>query len=142
VLRLARLAHLLAVDGPLALDQRLVHLLTPHRHGRRGGDVHRDVAHQLLEGVVARHEVGLAVHLHQHADLATHVDVAADRALARLARSALGRLRRALGTQDVDRRLHVAVRLLQRPLHSIIPAPVRSRSSLTSFAVIAIPSRR
>ncbi len=26
-------------------------------------------------------------------------------------------------------------------LHSIIPAPVRSRSSLTSFAVIAIPSR-
>ncbi len=42
------------------------------------GDVHRDVAAQLDETFVARDEVGLAVDLDEHADLAAGMDVARD----------------------------------------------------------------
>jgi hypothetical protein len=34
-----------------------------------GGDLHGQVLHQFLEVVGARHEIGLAVHFHQHAQL-------------------------------------------------------------------------
>ena len=55
------------------------------------GDLHRDVVHQFLEIVRARHEVGLAVDLHQNAQLGAGMDVAADHALPRRARGLLGR---------------------------------------------------
>ena len=44
--------------------------------GAGGRDVQRDVARELQEVVVARDEVGLAVDLDEHADLAVGVDVA------------------------------------------------------------------
>ena len=69
--------------------------------GRR--DVHRDVAHQLLELVGAGHEVGLAVDLDQDADLAAAVDVGADRAFGRDPAGLLGRRGEALLAQRVDR---------------------------------------
>src|SRR5690606_19443213 len=69
-----------------------------------------------LELVVSGDEVGLAVHLHQDADAAAHVDVAADGALRGLASGALGRLGRTLGPEQVDRLLHVAARVGQRRL--------------------------
>src|ERR1035438_4063491 len=46
-----------------------------------GGDVHGDIVHQFLEIGVARHEIGLAVDFHQHAELAARMDVTADQAL-------------------------------------------------------------
>ena len=50
--------------------------------GIGGGDVHRDLLDERGELIRARDEVRFAVHLDEHADLAAHVDVAADRALA------------------------------------------------------------
>ena len=109
-----------------------------HRQRVRRGDVHREVAHQRLELLGARHEVRLAVHLHQHADLAAHVDVAADRALACVSRPA----RFAAFAAPFARRMSTAASMSppvssSALLHSIIPAPVRSRSSFTCFAVIS-----
>ena len=57
------------------------------RIGRR--DVHRDVAHQFLKIVRAGHEIGLAVHFHQHAQLRAGVNVGTDQSLLRGARGLL-----------------------------------------------------
>src|SRR5674476_1356686 len=66
---------LLGVDGLLADDDVFRHLVArdPARRGR--GDVHGEVVGELLEGIAARHEVGLHADLHEHADLAAGVDV-------------------------------------------------------------------
>src|SRR5579883_938576 len=45
------------------------------------GDVHRDIVHQLFEIIGARDEVGFAVDLNHHAELAAGMDVAADETL-------------------------------------------------------------
>src|SRR5690606_19119957 len=74
------------------------------------------ITDQRLEVFRPRHEVRLAVDLDQHPDLAAHVDVAADRTLARFPARTLRRLRGALRAQEVDRLLHVPARLLQRLL--------------------------
>ena len=79
------------------------------RVGRR--HVHRDFLHELLEALGAGHEVGLAVHFHEHADLAAHVDVAADHALRRVPAGALGGLGQAALAQHRDRLVHVAAAL-------------------------------
>ena len=47
-------------------------------HAGAGGDLHGDVAQQLLEHVTAGDEVGLAVHFHQHTHAGSGVDVTAD----------------------------------------------------------------
>ena len=79
-------------------------------------DVDRDLAGELLEVVVAGDEVGLALDLDQHADLAAGVDVGGDDALARcLARALRGR-GLALDSQELDRLVGVAIGLLQRGL--------------------------
>ena len=54
-----------------------------------GGHLHGQILHQLLKVVGARHEIGLAVHFHQHAQLRAGMDVAADDALPRGARGFL-----------------------------------------------------
>src|SRR5262249_30469406 len=77
------------------------------------GDVEGDVADELLEVLVARDEVRLAVDLHQHADLAAGMDVARHRALGRGATASLGGLRLALHAQDLDGLLHIAALLGQ-----------------------------
>jgi hypothetical protein len=55
---------------------------------RRFGEAVR----QFLELLVARHEVGLAVHFHERADAAACVDVRLDEALAYLAARERGEL--------------------------------------------------
>src|SRR3954469_19474639 len=72
---------LLLEDPLLGLAQLGRDLVLGHVLRRRGGDVQRDVTRELLEVGVLRDEVGLAVDLHEHADLARRVDVALDRAL-------------------------------------------------------------
>jgi hypothetical protein len=74
-----------------------------------GRDVHGDVVHQFLEVVGARHEIALAIHLDQHANLASGMDVAGHRAFAGHARSFLRRHRNALLAQDHDRLLHITL---------------------------------
>ena len=71
---------------------------------------------ELLEVVGARDEVGLAVHLDEHADLAAHVDVVADQPLGGRAAGLLGRLREPALAQERRRLLEVAVGLGQRRL--------------------------
>ena len=73
-----------------------------------GRDVHRDVVHQFLEVVGARHEIALAVHLDEHTNLAAGVNVARHRSFAGHTRRLLGRHRNALLAQNHDRLLHVA----------------------------------
>src|SRR5690606_11701276 len=116
VLRLALLPDLLQVHGALALHHLGRDLF--RRDGQRvhRSDMHGEVAGELLERLIARYEVRLALHLDQHAEAAVRVDIAADRALARLPLCALRSLRRTLRAQQVDRRLNVAVRLFQRLL--------------------------
>src|SRR5690606_18156425 len=80
-LRLAFLDSLLAERFALGGHDVLRHVLAAevlrvgHRH------VHGEVLGQLAEGVVAGHEVGLAVDLDQHGELAVVVDVGAHHAL-------------------------------------------------------------
>ena len=97
----------------LAREHVLGDLLAAHEARVGGGDVHGDVAHQRLELVGAGHEVGLAVDLDQHADLAAGVDVGADHALGGDAAGLLGGARQALLAQVVDGLLHVALGLDQ-----------------------------
>ena len=83
---------------------------------REAGDLHGEVADELLELVGAGHEVGLAVDLDEHADAAAGVDVARDEALARLAAGLLGGRREALLAEERDGLVEVAVGLGQGAL--------------------------
>src|SRR5258708_22427479 len=56
----------------------------------RRRNVHSDIFHQVFEVVGAGNEIALAVDFHQHADLASGVDVAGDSAFAGNARGLLG----------------------------------------------------
>src|SRR3954470_16765707 len=116
VIGLAALLDLLYEDALLLLDLVGRNLILVDRHRRCRRDVLGDVLNQFLERIGARDEVGLAVHFHQHAHLAVVMDVAADRALARLLADALLGLGDALGAEILDRLLHVAMVLLERSL--------------------------
>jgi len=70
--------------------------------------VHGDVPDESLEVVVLGDEVGLAVHFHQHADLAAGVDVGADHAFGGRAACLLGSGSQTLGAEVVDRLLVIA----------------------------------
>src|SRR5690349_5516015 len=107
-LGLARLLRLGEEHLALAVDHVLRDLFLAHELRAHRGDLHRDVAGEALEVVVARDEVGLAVDLDEDADAAAAVDVRDDRALGRLARRLLRGLREALLAQVVDRLVDVA----------------------------------
>ena len=96
--------------------------------------MHRDLARERDEVVVAGDEVGVAVDLDEHADLAVAVDVGLHGALGGLAAAHLEGLVAEPDAQQLDGLLDVAARSRRaRFLQSIMPAPVRSRSSLTSL---------
>ena len=94
--------------------------------GGRGGD---DLVGERLELGVLGDEVGLGVELDQRAVLG------GDQALGGGALGALADVLGALDPQQLDGLVEVAVGLDQRVLQSSIPAPVSSRSRLTSAAV-------
>ena len=73
-----------------------------------------DVAHDLLEGLVAGHEIGLGVDLDH--DCLAQAGIDADQAFGRSAAGLLVGLGNALLAQPVDRGLHVAVGLGERRL--------------------------
>ena len=79
-------------------------------------DLDGEVPDELLELLRARHEVGLAVDLDEHADAAARVDVAGDQALAGLPVGLLGRGGDAALAQEQDGLVDVPARLLQGAL--------------------------
>ena len=94
---------------------------------------------ELLELVVLRDRLGLAADADDRADGA--VDDVADEALGRLAARALaGRRHPALAQERAGASRSPSVSSSAR-LQSIIPAPVASRSSLTSDALIVVLTR-
>src|SRR3954471_8487695 len=115
-LRLALLEELGAVDLLLVLEGVGRHFLAPHPFGAHRRNLHGDVLHQLLELLVAGGEVRLAVHLHEDADLAAHVDVVPDHALGGGATRLLPRGGEPLLAQPVGSLAEVARALLQRLL--------------------------
>src|SRR3954447_15587200 len=111
---LGHVVELLGVDTHLGLLGLLGHLVDrdPLRRGRRR-DVQRDVLGERDELLVGGHEVGVAVDLDEHPDLAVGVDVGLDRALAGLAAGELADLVAHLDADDLDGLVEVAVGLLQ-----------------------------
>ena len=109
---------------------------------RQSGDLDGQVADELLELVGAGHEVGLAVDLDEHADPAAGVDVARHEPFAGLAAGLLRGRGEALLAQDAVALSRSPSASVSARLQSMNPAPVRSRSSLTSSAgMSAMPVR-
>src|SRR5688572_14534113 len=111
--RLARFLRLLTVNPHLPFDHLGIEALSVDRQRSRRRDLHRQRAGELPESVRLGDEIGLAVHLDQHADLAAQVDVRLHLSLAGLAAGLLGRLGLPAGPQQIDGRLEVAGGFLQ-----------------------------
>src|SRR5664280_1488756 len=84
--------------------------------GRRGGDLHGHLAGERHEVLVLGHEVRVAVHLDQHADLRARVHVGLDGALGGRALAEILDLLALPDPQDLDRLVDVALRLRERLL--------------------------
>src|SRR5690606_35409041 len=115
-LRLAFLEGLLAQRLALGGHDVLRHVLATEVLRVRHGDVHGQVLGQLAEGLVASHEVGLAVHLDQDGELPVVVDVGADVALVGGAVRLLVGLRDATLAQQRGGLVDVAVCVLEGAL--------------------------
>src|SRR5436309_181994 len=113
---LARSSRLLPVDLPLGLDEVGGHFLAGDEPGVRCRDVHRDVLEELLELRSPGDEVGLAVHLHEHADLSARMDVGSYGALCRGPRGLPLRGGKPLLAEDLLRFDEAPSRLLQSAL--------------------------
>src|SRR4051812_10636036 len=116
--------RLLLEDAPLVGDVVLWNVLERDVLRVHRSDVDRDIAGELLEVVVERDEVGLALHLDEHADALllalprpAHVGVGGDHALGGAASAALGSGSGALLAEDLDGLGLVAARLLEGLLH-------------------------
>src|SRR3954471_23111843 len=110
---LGHVLHLAGGDAQLLVARVVGHLLLVDPQRARGRDVQRDVPGERGEVLVARDEVGVAVDLDEHADLAVGVDVGLDRALGGLAAGELGGAGDALLAQPGDGRVDVAPGLLE-----------------------------
>src|SRR5580765_9033 len=108
--------ELSGVDAPLALDAIRRHVLAPDVLGARGRDLHGEIAHQLRELRRARHEIGFAVDLDQHADAIARVDVGLHQTLAGRALGALIGLGDAALAKRLDGGVEITIRLHQRLL--------------------------
>jgi hypothetical protein len=88
--------------------------------------VHRQLFHQVAEVLGTSDEVRFAVHLHEHADAAAHVDVAADDALGGGAAGALGGGGESRLAEQGDGLFHVATGIGERllALHHAGAGPV------------------
>src|SRR5436309_1058509 len=113
---LGHVLHLAHRDPQLLAAALLGDLLLGDELGPRRGDLQRDLLREAREVVVARDEVGVAVDLDEHADLAVGVDVGLHGALGGLAAGELGRAGDALLAQPGDGGFDVAAGLGQRLL--------------------------
>src|SRR5262249_10620243 len=83
------IGHLSAVDLALLLEHDGRHILAGHVRGIRGRDLHREVAHELPEGVGLRHEIRLAVDLDERSELAVGMQIGVNHTFLGLAPFAL-----------------------------------------------------
>src|SRR5919106_715650 len=111
--RLARFLRLLTVNPHLPFDHLGIEPLAVDRQRRRRRDLHGQRAGEIPEVVGLGDEIGFAVHLDQHADLATQVDVRLHATLAGFPAGLLGRLGLPPCAEEVDGGLEVAGRLLK-----------------------------
>ncbi len=102
-----------AIDVLLALEVGGGDVVAADEARVDGGDVHGDVAEQLLEVVGAGDEVGLAVELEEDADLSAGVDVGSDCALIGGAGGLLGSRGHAALAEDDEGVFHVAFGFLE-----------------------------
>ena len=91
---------LLAINFAFAVENLLRHFLAPQESRIERGDVHRHIVAKALKILGARHEIALAIHFHQHADLSAGVDVAAHQPFGRRALRLLRRGRLSLLAQN------------------------------------------
>src|SRR5215211_228887 len=117
VLRLAVGLRLLLEDRALPGDVLLRDLLERDVLRVHRGDVDRHLARELLEVLVARDEVRLALDLHDRALSPVGMDVGGDDPIGGAATAALGGRGGALLAENVDRLLGVSLGLLERLLH-------------------------
>src|SRR6266850_2177673 len=108
--------QLLAIDLALLFDHRAGNVFPGDVRRVRRRDLHPELLHELLEGIGSRDEVGLAIHLDQHPELGTVVDVRPDGALAGFAVRALACLGEPLLSKELDGGLQITVGRLERLL--------------------------
>src|SRR5579885_3008542 len=77
-LGLARGKRLRAVDLALFLEHFRRNFLTADVARVKRGNVHGDIVREIVKTLGARDEIGLAIDLHEHADLPARVDITAD----------------------------------------------------------------
>src|SRR5207237_1263261 len=99
--------QLAAIDLALLLDHVARDVLPRDIRRVRRRDLHPEILHQLLKGVRARHEVGLAVDLDENAQLAAVMDVRPDGALAGLPVRSFARLGQPLLAEELDGGLQI-----------------------------------
>src|SRR5260370_11331272 len=78
--RFARRQRLRLVNIAFLFEHFRSHFLAPHVARIERRDVHGDVMRKLVERICARHEVRLAIQLHEHADFSARVNIAAHQA--------------------------------------------------------------
>src|SRR5882757_7053097 len=106
--------HLCLVDFAFRLDEVARNIGAADVERVRGGDMQRDVFHELPEILVPRYEISLAIHLYEHTDLALKVNVGSNDTFLRRARSFVARARDPFRAQNRLRFLQIAARFLQR----------------------------
>ena len=137
--RLPGLRRLRRVDLALALELgRPGSPRGSRSSGRAAATCIARLAHELLEVVGARDEIGLAVHLDQDADLAAGVDVRADHTLGGGAAGLLGSRGEAALAQIATAPSRSPSLSASAFLQSMNPAPVFSRSSFTCCALTSL----
>ena len=121
--------------GALALGDLGRDGLDGHVLGRDARDLHRELAHELLEVLVAGHEVGLAVDLDEHAQAAAGMDVRGHEALAGVPAGLLGGGSHAPLAEQGDGLVQVAAGLLERTLAVHEPGPGALAELLDQFGL-------
>src|SRR5680860_8311 len=134
---LARLPRLRRVDVPLSFDFRFWNIYARHPLWRRSGNVHGKIVDKTLKLIVTGDEVRLTVDLQQHTYLPTLMHIRVNQSLAErpdfLSAVAIPLVRRSFSAVSPSPPASSSAFL-----QSIMPAPVLSRSSFTSLALILI----
>src|SRR5262249_28909833 len=112
--RFTGLLSLRAIDRTLFFFLSVRHLMTTNVAGIRSGDLHSNVFHQPLKLLRPGDQIGLTVHLNQHAALARSMNVGANLPLRRSTTRPLRRRRKSFLSQKCNGLFEVPTCLSQR----------------------------
>src|SRR5579884_1373576 len=113
-LGLARGKRLRAVDLALFLEHFRRNFLTADVARVKRGNVHGDIVREIVKTLGARDEIGLAIDLHEHADLPARVDITADESFGSFAHGFLGGSGLPLLAQNANGLLEIAAGFHER----------------------------